>query len=116
MSVTNKLTKGSISQDQDSIDFTDNDIAALGNFPLSPRLRTLLFARNRVATIQPTLHKSAPNLSTLVLTQNRIAELADLEPLKELPRLAHLVLIENPVTGKEVRKLLSHNPAESRVV
>jgi len=90
-----------VARDQDSIDFTDNDIAALGNFPLSPRLRTLLFARNRVATIQPTLHKSAPNLSTLVLTQNRIAELADLEPLKELPRLAHLVLIENPVTGKE---------------
>jgi len=74
----------------------------LGNFPLSPRLRTLLLARNRVASIQATLAKSLPNLTTLVLTANNFAELADLDVLATFPVLTHLVLMENPVTRKEV--------------
>ncbi|KAL1877839.1 hypothetical protein VTK73DRAFT_8366 [Phialemonium thermophilum] len=86
---------------QDAIDFTDNDIQVLGNFPLSPRLRTLLLARNRVASIQPTLHNSIPNLRNLVLTSNNLAELSDLDPLSKFSKLTHLVLIENPVTKKE---------------
>ena len=89
-------------QDQDAIDFTDNDITTLTNFPLSPRLRTLLLARNRVTTIAPTLSKSIPNLTTLVLTHNHIVELADLDALSSFAQLTHLVLIENPVASKEV--------------
>ncbi|KAK3182388.1 U2 snRNP complex subunit [Lecanicillium sp. MT-2017a] len=85
----------------DSIDFTDNDIQVLGNFPLSPRITTLLLAGNRVASIQPTIVKSIPNLTNLVLTANNVAELADLDVLGKLPRLTHLVLAENPVTKKE---------------
>jgi hypothetical protein len=37
-----------------------------------------------------------------VLTQNRIAELADLDPLAEFKSLVHLVLQENPIAAKEV--------------
>ncbi|RDW80708.1 hypothetical protein BP5796_05406 [Coleophoma crateriformis] len=85
----------------DAIDFTDNDVQVLGNFPLSPRLRTLLLARNRVATIQPTLANSIPNLTTLVLTANNFAELADLDTLGNFRSLTHLILIDNPVTRKE---------------
>ncbi|TVY55186.1 U2 small nuclear ribonucleoprotein A' [Lachnellula cervina] len=85
----------------DAIDFTDNDIQMLGNFPLSPRLRTLLLARNRVSSIQPTLANSLPNLSTLVLHANNFAELADLDVLSTFTVLTHLVLSENPVTRKE---------------
>jgi U2 small nuclear ribonucleoprotein A' len=94
-------------QDQDAIDFTDNDIQHLGNFPLSPRLRTLLLARNRVSSIQPTLANSIPHLTTLVLTANNLAELADLDALAGLRKLTHLVLMENPVTRREVRWLIS---------
>ncbi|KAL9596771.1 MAG: hypothetical protein Q9219_005596 [cf. Caloplaca sp. 3 TL-2023] len=90
-----------VAKDHDSIDFTDNDIATISNFPLSPRLRTLLLARNRVNSIQPTLSKSIPNLTTLILTSNNLAELADLDPLRNFPRLVHLSLLENPVTRKE---------------
>ncbi|KAL9588056.1 MAG: hypothetical protein Q9203_003133 [Teloschistes exilis] len=90
-----------VAKDQDAIDFTDNDINAVSNFPLSPRLHTLLLARNRVNSIQPTLANSIPNLTTLVLTSNNVAELADLDPLRNLPRLTHLSLLENPVTRKE---------------
>ncbi|EFE29668.1 uncharacterized protein ARB_03009 [Trichophyton benhamiae CBS 112371] len=92
-------------KDHDAIDFTDNSISSISNFPFSPRLRSLLLARNRVSHIQPTLATSLPNLTTLVLTANNFAELADLEPLKTFPRLTHLSLLENPVTRKEVHPL-----------
>lgn len=85
----------------DAIDFTDNDIQLLGNFPLSPRLHTLLLARNRISSIQPSLANSIPNLTNLVLTANNFAELADLDVLGTFPILTHLVLMENPVTRKD---------------
>ena len=59
-------------------------------------------ARNRISNIQPSLSNSIPNLTTLVLTANHLAELADLDPLSGFRRLTHLVLMENPVTRKEV--------------
>ncbi|KAG2420102.1 hypothetical protein HFD88_004901 [Aspergillus terreus] len=90
-----------IAKDQDAIDFTDNDISSLGNFPFFPRLHTLLLARNRVKHIQPTLASSVPNLTTLVLTANNMTELADLDPLRSLKKLTHLILMENPITRKE---------------
>ncbi|KKK13331.1 hypothetical protein P175DRAFT_0498478 [Aspergillus ochraceoroseus IBT 24754] len=90
-----------VAKDQDAIDFTDNDISSLGNFPFFPRLHTLLLARNRVRHIQPALATSIPGLSNLVLTANNIAELADLDPLRNFTKLTHLILLENPVTRKE---------------
>ncbi|KAL2267059.1 hypothetical protein VTJ83DRAFT_4336 [Remersonia thermophila] len=85
----------------DAIDLTDNDIQVLGNIPLSPRLRTLLLAHNRIATIHPGLPNATPGLRNLVLAGNNLAELADLDVLGKLPRLTHLVLVDNPVTKKE---------------
>lgn len=86
---------------QDAIDFTDNDIQILGNFPLSPRVQTLLLARNRVASIQPSLPAAIPNLRNLVLASNQLSELSDLDVLGRFARLTHLVLADNPVTKKE---------------
>ncbi|KAK3391043.1 leucine-rich repeat-domain-containing protein [Podospora didyma] len=99
----------------DAIDFTDNDIQVLGNFPLSPRISTLLLAHNRIAAIQPSLPTAIPNLRNLVLTSNNLSELSDLEVLAGFPRLTHLVLIDNPATKKEVRHCLdaSTNPLEN---
>lgn len=88
-------------QPQDAIDLTDNDIQVLGNFPLTPRLRTLLLARNRIAAIQPDLANALPSLTCLALASNQLAELADLDPLARLVRLTHLVLLDNPVTKRE---------------
>ncbi|KAL2276959.1 hypothetical protein FJTKL_00279 [Diaporthe vaccinii] len=88
-------------QPQDAIDFTDNDIQILGNFPLSPRIQTLLLARNRISTIQPNLPNAIPNLKNLVLASNQVAELSDLDVLGKFARLTHLVLADNPVTKKE---------------
>ncbi|KAF3915224.1 Centriolin [Dactylellina cionopaga] len=94
-----------VAKDQDAIDFTDNDIQQLGNFPLSPRLKTLLLARNRIASIQATLATSVPNLYCVALQNNNLAELVDLVPLGRLSKLVHLVLLENPVTRKENYRL-----------
>jgi len=86
---------------QDAIDFTDNDIATISNFPLSPRLNTLLFARNRIQGVDKRIAEQLPNLTTLVLTSNHVKELADLEGLSLCGKLTHLSLLENPVTRKE---------------
>ncbi|KAL6836829.1 leucine-rich repeat domain-containing protein [Trichoderma sp. SZMC 28015] len=85
----------------DAIDFTDNDIQVLGNFPLSPRITTLLLARNRVTSIQPTVAAAVPNLRNLVLASNHLVELADVDALGTFSRLTHLVLADNPLTKKE---------------
>jgi hypothetical protein len=89
-------------QPHDAFDLTDNDIQVLGNFPLSPRVRTLLLARNRIAAIQPSLPAAVPGLRNLVLASNQLAELADLDVLGRWRGLTHLVLVDNPVTKKEV--------------
>ncbi|KAL3135814.1 hypothetical protein ABBQ32_007376 [Trebouxia sp. C0010 RCD-2024] len=39
-----------------------------------------------------------PNLDWLMLSGNRLASLADLDPLSTLPKLQHLSLLDNPVT------------------
>ncbi|KAI1615037.1 U2 small nuclear ribonucleoprotein A [Exophiala viscosa] len=90
---------------QDAIDFTDNDITTLTNFPLSPRLNTLLFARNRIQSVDRRIAEQIPNLTTLVLTGNHVKELGDLEGLTGCGRLTHLSLLENPVTRKEHYRL-----------
>lgn len=96
------LTEGEKKQPHDAFDLTDNDVQVLGNFPLSPRVRTLLLARNRIAAIQPSLPAAVPGLRNLVLASNQLAELADLDVLGRFRGLTHLVLVDNPVTKKEV--------------
>ncbi|KIW63876.1 hypothetical protein PV04_08846 [Phialophora macrospora] len=90
---------------QDAIDLTDNDITTLTNFPLSPRLNTLLCARNRIQNVDKRIAEQLPNLTTLVLTNNHVRELADLEGLSACGALTHLSLLENPVTKKEHYRL-----------
>lgn len=46
--------------------------------------------------------ESVPNLTTVMLANNNVRELGDLEGLTRCARLAHVVLLENPVTRKEV--------------
>ena len=89
-------------QDQhDAIDLTDNSVTTLANFPLMRRLRSLHLANNHVISISPSLHLSLPNLTTLVLTGNSLAQLGDLEPLKDCRVLQFLSLLGNPVREKK---------------
>ncbi|EEB08077.1 U2 snRNP-associated protein Lea1 [Schizosaccharomyces japonicus yFS275] len=89
----------------DAIDFTDNDIRYLGNFPRMLRLETLLCARNRISSIASELGDVLPNLKNLVLAQNHIQELANLDPLAKCTRLEQLCCLDNPVTQKQYYRL-----------
>ena len=90
----------------DSLDLTDNDIRALANFPVLHRLKTLLLSNNRISKIDPELLTTyLPNLTTLVLTNNALAELSDLQGLAGAKFLEHLVLLDNPLTKKKYYRL-----------
>ncbi|OAQ32529.1 L domain-like protein, partial [Linnemannia elongata AG-77] len=90
----------------DSLDLTDNDIRALANFPVLHRLKTLLLSNNRISKIDPELLTNyLPNLTTLVLTNNALAELSDLQGLAGGKFLEHLVLLDNPLTKKKYYRL-----------
>jgi U2 small nuclear ribonucleoprotein A' len=89
----------------DTIDFTDNDIRKLDNFPLLPRLKCLLMSNNRVKRINPTIAETIPNLESLVLTNNMISELSDIDCLTGFQKLTTLSLLFNPVSTKEHYRL-----------
>lgn len=110
------LTK--ISQDQyDTIDFTDNEISKLDNFPILKRLTTLIVHNNRVSRIADNIGTCLPNLEWLILNNNRIATLQDLEPLRGCKKLTHLSLLENPVAlEKNYRLYVIHRLPKLRML
>lgn len=89
----------------DAIDFTNNDLRVLGNFPRLNRLQSLLLNNNRISKIESGLETYVPNLHTIILTNNLINELGDLEPLTKLKKLTHLSLLDNPVAKKQHYRL-----------
>lgn len=89
----------------DCIDLSDNDIVKLEGFPRLQRLRVLLLNNNRLARIGEDLGDSISNVDTLVLTNNRLTNLADLDNLASLRKLTHLSLLDNPVCKKENYRL-----------
>jgi U2 small nuclear ribonucleoprotein A' len=96
---------GSTRDQFDSIDFSDNEIRKLENFPLLKRITKLLFNNNRITIIQDKLDQSLPNLSWLILTNNDIKELADIDALACLTKLQCLSLLNNPITTKKHYRL-----------
>jgi U2 small nuclear ribonucleoprotein A' len=86
-------------QDQfDCIDFTDNEIRRLENFPRMPRLRTLLLSNNNITRISPEIGSQIPNIETVMLTHNAIVNLSDIDGLSALSKLKKLDLRENNIT------------------
>ncbi|KAI7856939.1 leucine-rich repeat-domain-containing protein [Circinella umbellata] len=101
----------------DTIDFSNNDLRVLGNFPRLIRLQHLLLANNRINKIESNLAEFLPNLTTLILTDNSIQELGDLEALTKFKRLTFLSLADNPVTKKQYYRLyLIHKLPRLRVL
>lgn len=97
----------------DTIDLSDNIISILADgFPPFPRLSTLYLARNRIERIGRGVADSLPNLTTLILTANRICSPEDLNfpELARLKKLEILSIIDNPVaSSKGIREMVIKN-------
>lgn len=64
-----------VTQDQfDAMDFSDNEIKKLDNFPRYKRLSSLLLCNNHVSRIALDLGAQLPSLSCLILTNNKVTK------------------------------------------
>jgi len=86
----------------DTIDFTDNRISRLENFPRLQRLSHLMLSGNVIESVDMSnLTKNVPNLKWLELAHNHVASLREVANLgKACPKLESLSLVGNPVTRK----------------
>ena len=94
----------------ESIDFSDNEIIRLENFPSLKTLQCLFFNNNRISKVAGDLGTVLPKLNSLILANNKISSVIDLAPLASLGgSLTHLVLLGNPViaTCKNYRVLVA---------
>ena len=74
-----------------------------------PRLSALHLSNNRISRIARNLEGTIPRLQWLILTNNKLTNLVDLEPLQTLPRLKYLSLLDNPVTKQAGYRLFVIN-------
>lgn len=101
----------------DTIDLSDNEIVKLENFPYLNRLGTLLLNNNRITRINPGIGDFLPKLHSLVLTNNRLVNLAEIDPLATLPKLQFLSLLDNSITKKaNYRLYIIHKLKSLRVL
>ena len=56
----------------DGLDFTNNSIRSLRNFPRLLRCTTLLAANNQISSISPEFGVALPNLRILMITANQV--------------------------------------------
>ena len=82
------------------IDFSDNEIKRLDNFPKMIRLTSIIANNNYVSRIG-TFAENVPNVTCLVLTNNRILTLGEVDNIALFKKLVHLSLLENPVNVKQ---------------
>ena len=91
------------------IDLSDNEITKIENIPNLTRLRTLLLASNVISLIARDAFDGVTELTSLVLSNNRISKLSTLLPLQQLINLERLSLVDNPVTKvKHYRQFIIH--------
>jgi len=84
----------------DVIDFSDNEIKKLDNFPFMTRLNAIIMNNNYVVRVANNIGDYLPNLTTLILTNNRIVNLSELVSIASLKKLEVLSLVENSVILK----------------
>lgn len=86
----------------DTMDFTDNRLDRLDNFPRLNRLSHLLVASNVLQSFDhANISKNIPNLKYLEISYNQISSLLEISNLgKACSKLEFLSLTGNPVTSK----------------
>ena len=92
---------GTLKDQFDVVDLSDNEIVRVGNFAPARRLTTLLLHNNRVSTIDANLGDQLPSLETLMLCHNRLESLTQLAGLRSCTKLQHLSCGGNPIKRLE---------------
>jgi len=82
------------------IDFSDNDIKRLDNFPVMNRLSALLLHNNSVSRVSAVLGANLPKLNAIMLTNNKIANISEIDHLSSVAKLESLCLLDNPIVNK----------------
>jgi len=85
----------------DTLNLCDNEITKLENFPNLQKLKTVLVCNNRVARLDASITASVPNLTSLVLTSNNLAHLAEVDALVGAKLLRNLSLYDNDMSKKK---------------
>jgi U2 small nuclear ribonucleoprotein A' len=93
----------------DAIDFADNRITRVENFPRLLRLSSLFLSGNSIESIDSkNLKTNVPNLKNLVLTNNRISGLHEIGNVAEAcSQLEFLTLTGNPVTSECMARIIN---------
>lgn len=97
-----------VTRDQfDAIDLADNRVTRLENFPRMLRLSSLFISGNFIETVDAiNLATNVPNLSNLVLTDNRIRCFREVANIATgCPKLEFLTLVGNPVMRRQHYRL-----------
>ncbi|CAB9501185.1 U2 small nuclear ribonucleoprotein A [Seminavis robusta] len=91
----------------DTIDFCDNRLLRLENFPRLSRLSSLICSGNLIESFDhKNIQTNTPNWTNLVLSENRISSLHEVAKLGEAcPKLQFLSLVGNPVTKRQHYRL-----------
>jgi U2 small nuclear ribonucleoprotein A' len=89
----------------DTMDFTDNRLTRLDNFPRLLRLSSLLASSNLIDSLDAAnIARNVPNLKFLELSYNQLSSFLELSSLgKACTQLGHLNLTGNPVTSKYMK-------------
>lgn len=91
---------GAMEDQFDVLDLSDNEIKKFSNFPVMRRLSTILLNNNHISTVGKNLQTKLAKLQHLILTNNRIEDLAQIDRIAALQMLRHLSLLDNPVTRR----------------
>jgi len=89
---------GTTQDEYEAIDMGDNDIIKIANIPPLIRLKVLILVNNRISRIAEDAFSGLPNLTSLVMTNNRLEKMTDIEPVLKIKSLERLALLENPLT------------------
>jgi U2 small nuclear ribonucleoprotein A' len=84
---------------------SDNEIQKVENFPSLQRLQKLFIANNHVNRVAEKIATELPNLDTIILSNNRITNLAVIDSIAANKKLAMLSLLENPVIHRPKYRL-----------